>query len=354
MDMRRAPTKVSLLYGLALLLAGAMAGPAVADNKIAQAPSSPASATPAAPAIKGDGGTIRLVDNPYSTQSYARIVMQKFQLDKKYGFNLQIIPGGNTAASISAIQSGGTDFALFNWLDLARMRSAGVNVTGIGPFLQNGADYFVVPANSPIKNLGDFKGRKIGIYSRTSINWVITVAAAQKLYNFDIQKEAFPQEGAANLLRALLEQGQLDASHIFNNLTPDLMVTGKFRTMVQIKELVDQLGLPSTPFLLWAVDTNYAAAHPGNVKAFLAAYRDAVEILRVDDSAWVEHAKELQMTDKAIVLLREEMRADTWSRFAPENEADIRKTFDLLLAIAGPKVMGVSKLPDGFMTLEYQ
>jgi hypothetical protein len=134
MDMRRAPTKVSLLYGLALLLAGAMAGPAVADNKIAQAPSSPATATPAAPAIKGDGGTIRLVDNPYSTQSYARIVMQKFQLDKKYGFNLQIIPGGNTAASISAIQSGGTDFALFNWLDLARMRSAGVNVTGIGPF----------------------------------------------------------------------------------------------------------------------------------------------------------------------------------------------------------------------------
>jgi hypothetical protein len=48
------------------------------------------------------------------------------------------------------------------------------------------------------------------------------------------------------------------------------------------------------------------------------------------------------------------MRADTWSRFAPDSESGIRKTFDLLLAIAGPKVMGVSKLPDQFMTLEYE
>jgi NitT/TauT family transport system substrate-binding protein len=340
--MRRALSKANIFQTLALLLASVVISGA----------SSRVLAQPAG--IKGDGGTVRLVDNPYSTQSYARMVMQKFQLDKKYGFDLQIIPSGNTAASISAIQSGGTDFSIFNWLDLARMRSAGVNVIGIGPFLQNGADYFVVPANSPIKNIGDFRGRKIGIYSRTSVNWVITVAAAQKVYNFDIQKEAFPQEGAANLLRALLEQGRLDASHIFNNLTPDLMVTGKFRILMQIKVLVEQLGLPSTPFLLWAVETNYAAKHPNNVKAFLAAYREAVEILRIDDDAWVEHAKELQMTDPAIALLREEMRVDTWSRFAPKTEADIRKTFDLLFAIAGPKVMGVSSLPDQFMTLEYE
>jgi NitT/TauT family transport system substrate-binding protein len=341
--MRGAPSKAGLFHAVVVLLVGVMASLSV---------SSSAFADPAT--IKGDGGTVRLVDNPYSTQSYARIVMQKFRLDKKYGFNLQIVPSGNTAASISAIQSGGTDFSIFNWLDIARMRSAGVNVMGIGPFLQNGSDYFVVPTNSPIRNLGDFKGKKVGIYARTSINWVITVAAAQKVYNFDIQKEAFVQEGAANLLRALLEQGQLDVSHIFNNLTPDLMVTGKFRIMTQIKELVDQLGLPSTPFLLWTVETNYAAQHPNNVRAFLAAYREAVEILRVDDSAWVEHAKELQMTDPAIALLREEMRVDTWSRFAPETEAGIRKTFDLLLPIAGPKVMGVSRLPDQFMTLEYE
>jgi len=349
--MRTAATKAGVLCRVALLSAGVLAGLTVASRFVFSASSL---AFAVAAAGEGDGGTVRLVDNPYSTQSFARSVMQKSQLDKKHGFNLQIVQSANTTASITAFQAGGTDFGLFNWLDLARIRNAGMNVIGIGPFLQVGADYYVVPANSTMKNISDFKGKKIGVYSRTSINWVITVAAAQKVYQFDIQKDAFVQEGAANLVRALLEQGQLDAAHIFNNLTPDLLVTGKFRIMMQIKELVEQLGLPSSPFLLWAVDANYAAAHPGNVRAFLAAYREAVEILRTDDSAWLDHAKELQMTDPAIALLREEMRADTWSRFTPETPADIRKTFDVLLPIAGAKVMGMSELPNGIMTLEYQ
>ncbi len=114
------------------------------------------------------------------------------------------------------------------------------------------------------------------------------------------------------------------------------------------------MGLPSTPFLLWTTNETYAAAHPDNVRAFLAAYREAVEILRTDDSAWVPHAHELGMTDAAIVPLRTEMRQDTWSQFGPNDEANIRKTFDALLAVNGPKVMGMGRLADGFMTLDYQ
>jgi NitT/TauT family transport system substrate-binding protein len=124
--------------------------------------------------------------------------------------------------------------------------------------------------------------------------------------------------------------------------------------MSQIKDEVDALGLPSIPFLFWAASDTYAAAHPNNVKAFVEAYRDAVEILRTDDSAWVAHAEELGMPDAAIPALRAEMRADTWSRFQPQNEADIRKTFDVLNEIAGPKVVGMTTLPEGFMTLTYQ
>jgi NitT/TauT family transport system substrate-binding protein len=308
----------------------------------------------ATPPVMGDGGTVRVVDNAYSTQSYARITMQTFKLDAKYGIKLQIIPAANTQSTIVAFQSGSADIALFNWLDLARMRNAGIMATGVAPFLQFGADYWVVPANSPLKTIGDLKGHRVGIYSRTSINWVITVAAAQQVYHFDINTESQVQEAAANLLRGLLEQGQLDAAHVFNNLTPDMIVTGKFRIMSQIKDEVDALGLPSTPFLFWAASDTYAAAHPNNVMAFVEAYRDAVEILRTDDSAWVAHATELGMPEAAIPALRTEMRADTWSRFQPQNEADIRKTFDVLYAIAGPKVMGMTTLPQGFMTLKYQ
>ena len=47
-----------------------------------------------------------------------------------------------------------------------RLRIAGVNVVGIGPMVK-WADHFVVPINSPIKNVGDLKGKKIGIVNRT-------------------------------------------------------------------------------------------------------------------------------------------------------------------------------------------
>jgi hypothetical protein len=60
------------------------------------------------------------------------------------------------------------------------------------------------------------------------------------------------------------------------------------------------------------------------------------------------------MDDAAIPPLREEMRHDLMSRFEPTTEAAVRNIFDVLLATAGPAVLGMSKLPDAFMTKEYQ
>jgi hypothetical protein len=42
------------------------------------------------------------------------------------------------------------------------------------------------------------------------------------------------------------------------------------------------------------------------------------------------------------------------SKFEPDTKASIRGMFDILLATAGPKVVGMSKLPDVFMTMQYQ
>ena len=52
--------------------------------------------------------------------------------------------------------------------------------------------------------------------------------------------------------------------------------------------------------------------------------------------------------------LREEMRADLLSSFDAATEPTVRKTFELLLSTAGPEVLGFSKMPDGFMTMQYQ
>jgi NitT/TauT family transport system substrate-binding protein len=304
--------------------------------------------------IRGDGGKIRLLYSPSGTNSFLPFVIQKFGLDRKYGFELQGVPQATTQTGITAIQAGSAELATFGWNDIQRMRSAGIKVVGVGPFLRWGADFSVVPVGSAIRSLGDLKGRKYGVTGRTSLNYILERALTQRIFNFDLEKHATIVEGAPALLRGLAEQGQVDATEMFNSLTPSMIVTRKFRVLAKVSDLVHQIGLPDTPFLLYTVESNYAAAHPGNVKAFLAAYRDAVGILRTDDAVWLERGKEMNMSAEAAALFRNEARTDIWMTFAPDTEANIRKTFYVLLETAGPAILGISALDPGFMTLDYQ
>lgn len=324
-----------------LICASAICLPTVAEETIAQG------------AIKGDGGTIRLLVGPFATNSFPPYVIHKFALDKKYGFTLQVIYAATTQAQATAIQADAAEIGLFDWNDLSRMRNAGIKVVGIAPFLI-WANTVIVPVDSPVRTMGDLKGKKLGLYSRTNLDWAVMRTVARKNYGVELEKQALLQEGAPNLLRGLLEQGQLDATQMFNSLTPAIVATGKFRVLATVRQLVGQLGLPDTPFLMYTAEMNYAAAHPANIKAFLAAYREAIEILRTNDAVWLDRGKEMKLEGQALTLFRDEAREDMMSIFTNNTEADIRKTFEVLLATAGPAIMGMTQLPDGFMTLEYQ
>jgi NitT/TauT family transport system substrate-binding protein len=306
------------------------------------------------PAIHGDGGPVRLMYNPPGTNSFPPWVIQHFGLDKKYGFALVPIPTATTASMATGFQSGGTDIGMFGWNDIARIKNGGINVIGIAPFLAFGADFIVLPKNSSIQNLGDLKGKKVGISGRTAINTIAMEALARQKYHYDLLTDCTLQEGAPPLLWALLEQGQLDATGEFNSVEPAMVATGKFKPLTNIKGIINELGLPDTPYLLYTADQGYAAAHPANVKAFLAAYRDAVQILETNDQPWLDHGHELQMSDDVIAIFRTEARADLRTKFGPTTKDDINKVFAMLLATAGPDAMGMNTLRQDFMTAEYQ
>jgi NitT/TauT family transport system substrate-binding protein len=328
----------------------ALGGLAAATVMPAMAPGARA----AEPAVKGDGGKIRWLANAAGTSAFPPYVMQKYKLDQKYGFELQVIPVANVNAQVTAFQAGAAEFGGLGWNDVARMRAAGVNVVGVAPWL-NWVDCVLVSKESSAKNLGDLKGKKVGTINRTTLNWIVMRAVTINNYKFDLEKDATVQEGAISLLRGLTEQGQLDATMMFNSLAPDMLASGKYRMLASIRDLVKDLGLPDTPFLMHVADAGYAAKNPGNTKAFLAALREAIQILNTDDAVWVEKGRDLKLTDKAALeIFRDEARADMMSTFSPTTEADIRKTFDVLLAVGGASVMGMSTLPDGFMTLAYQ
>jgi NitT/TauT family transport system substrate-binding protein len=304
--------------------------------------------------IKGDGGAIRLLVNPSGSQSFPGFMIKRYGLDKKYGFDLQTIPAQTAQSAVVAIQSGGAEIGAWNWPDAVRMRTAGTKVIGIGPVMK-WANTVVVPAKSTIQSIPDLKGKKVGVIHRTGLDWIVMRAVAQKVYGFNIESELTMQEGAVHLLRGLIEQGQLDATIMYNDFTPGMVASGQYRQLLRIKDLVNQLGIPDTPYIIFAARLDYAAANPMNIKAFLAAYRDAIGIMNSDDSAWVEAAKTLKIVDPDIVgKFRDQTRSLFVPAFSPTAEADIRRTFDVLVETSGPALFGMSKLPDDFMTLQYQ
>jgi NitT/TauT family transport system substrate-binding protein len=340
--------KASFVAGLILTMAVMVAAPARAEEQVAQA------SPPTAANYQGDGGVLRMTNNPAGTNAFAVFVMQKFGLDKKYGFQMQVISTGTASAAATAIQAGSADVIVSDMMDLARMRNAGVKVIGIVPMFKWG-DHIIVPTDSPIHNLGDLRGKRFGTDSIQNSTWFVMRAAGLKTYNIDLLKDTKVQAGGVGLLRGLMEEGQLDATFIYNNITPAMTVTGKFRVLYQMRDLIKQIGLDGdVPFLLHAASEDYAAKHPANIRAYLAAYREAIQILNVNDDVWMEQGRNMKMADPSIPPLRDEMRQDLMSKFEPNTEAGMRNIFDVLLATGGPESMGMSKLPDVLVTLKYQ
>jgi hypothetical protein len=124
--------------------------------------------------------------------------------------------------------------------------------------------------------------------------------------------------------------------------------------LAKVSDLVTRFGMPDTPFLLYGFEASYAAAKPNNVKAFVRAYQDAVQVLRTSDEVWIERGRQMQFPDEASAMFRTEARTDIWLKFEPDTETRIKKVFDSFLPLAGPEVMGTSVLPEGYMSMAYQ
>jgi NitT/TauT family transport system substrate-binding protein len=304
--------------------------------------------------VKGDGGTVRLLYSEFGSNSFPATLMKKFELDRKHGIVIELVPSASDKVRMATLQAGGAEVATLDWGDVARMRKAGVDIVGVSPFLRLGADFSVVPVNSPIKTLGDLKGKKFGVYNRNSLDFILERAVAKAKHQVDLDKETTIQEGAAPLMWALMDQGQLDATEAFNSVAPAMIATGKYRALAKVSDLVTQLGLPETPYLFYAFNGAWVKAHPQNTRAFVAAYHDVIDLLRTNDQVWIDRGAEMKMSSDVAAGFRTEARGDFLRSFSPTAEADIKKVFETLLPIAGPSVFGFTEIPSGILSLDYQ
>ena len=240
----------------------------------------------------------KILRGAFETTGTPRFVMytiQKLGLDKKHGFTLEIKYAVDqvqqSLESVElALQKGEADLIDIDWISIARERAHGKPITSFFPYGQT-IGSLVVPNDSPIKGLPDIRGKRIGIVRVLDKNWVVTRAFCRKVYGFDPQEEVTVVEALSKArLTHLLEKGEVEGAFHFWQMVPPLLLTGRYRKVVDMVDLVQDLAgtKKRIPISAFVTREEVVEKHPNVLKGFIGAFCDVAEHMKANDQIWEE------------------------------------------------------------------
>jgi NitT/TauT family transport system substrate-binding protein len=307
------------------------------------------------------GARVEAADQPVLRGAVLKIGTVNWELDtiisngfdKANGFELKMVPYADNGATRVALEGGEADFAVADWIWVARQRAAGKDYVFV-PY-SRAVGGLVVPGDSTASTLEDLKGRKIGIAGGpVDKSWLILQAYAQKEYGFDLAGETEQVFGAPPLVFKAALSGETAGAINFWHFLAKMKAAG-MRELISVETAATSLGLdPDIPLLGYVLKESYLAENPGMAKALYGASRAAKNLLASDDSAWEALRPQMNAkSDAEFEALRRDFRAGIP---APGNvDEDGAATFFALMAsLGGEKLLGGAKeLPDGlFAELE--
>lgn len=131
--------------------------------------------------------------------------------------------------------------------------------------------------NSPVGALPDLVGKKIAITNPKSTSEMVFLLEIQKL-GIDPGKIQRVSAGGYTQGLTMLEQGAVDAAVLIEPLS--ITTKAKYKTVARAKEI-----LPALTTSVGITTRAYAKAHPDEIRAIIAARRDAVRTLYADPKA---------------------------------------------------------------------
>lgn len=284
----------------------------------------------------------------FGTVNWELDTIAKNGLDAKNGVKMEISYFAGEDASNVAFQAGEVDVIVTDWLEVARLRGEGQDVTFAPYSSSTGA--IMVKADSPVQSLADLKGKKLAVAGGAlDKSWLLIQGMAAK-QGFDIAKENEIIYGAPPLLAEKLRAGEFDAALNYWHFNARLEADG-FRRIVGADDASNVLGATGAVSTLgYAFHQGWANDHMAAISGFLKASRDAKALLKSDDAQWDRlHADGVVKDEGAALLkLRDRYRDGIPARPAADEEADAAKLFEALVTIGGEKLVGSAKtLPDG-------
>ena len=303
-----------------------------------------AAALMASKARADDRPVLRVGTLPFGSLHWEIAALLDNGFDKQAGIVVENVPLASNEAARIGFLSGSVDTIVSDLLFAARLRAEGKNVTFMPYSASEGS--LVVKAGSPIKAIGDLKGKSIGVAGgQLDKSWLLLQAAAKK-QGLDLVGEAKAVFGAPPLLSLKLESGELDAALLYWPYAARLAAKD-YRTIVSVEDLAESLGAKGRIAFAGFVfkDTTPQAT----LVAFGQAERRTEALMADDPGVWTKLRPLMKAPDeKTFVALKEAFQRGIPHKSRDAEIADAKALYATLARIGGPELVGKAlTLPDG-------
>lgn len=293
----------------------------------------------AASGASAASGTIRIAAQKTGTLAWELGVIRAHGLDRQAGLNIETTEFASTESGQIALKGDSVDVILSDWLWVARERTLGDDLVFYPYSSTLGA--VMVPKNSPIRNIADLKGRKLGVAGGPlDKSWLLLQALARRS-GFDLKNQVDISYGAPPLISAMALQGKTDATLTFWNFCAVLEGKG-MRRAIAMADVMRRLGASGPVSMIgYVFHDGWAEHNRALLGRFFAVTHEAKTILANSPSEWQRLAPRIGVSEAAALdIYRQRYIEGIPRRPLADEIADARALYRVLAQVGGPDLVG--------------
>ncbi len=276
----------------------------------------------------------------FGTVNWELDVIKRHGFDRDAGISLEVVGLANKNATAVALLAGDVDLIVSDWIWVNRQRLAGAGYAFLPYSTALGA--LMVPAGSPMKQLDDLKGKRLGIAGGAlDKSWLLLQALVQQDTGSTLKGSLEPVFAAPPLLSEQLRAGRVDGVLTFWPYAARLAAEG-YLPLIEVKDMLSRLGVDaSVPLVGYVFDQAWASANEETIRGFLGASRRAKDLLLTDDAEWEALRPLMKVADdRSFELLRAGYRAGIPRHWGEAEREGARQLFDILAQYGGEALVG--------------
>lgn len=273
----------------------------------------------------------------FGTVNWELDVLKHHNLDKKYGFDLDVVELASKNAQLVSLQSKDVNMIVNDWIWVNTQKAKGKNFS-FYPY-SKATGTLLVNENSNINTLLDLKGKHLGIaggvYDKT---WLLFRAYSKSKYDIDLKDIVNPLFASAPILYKKMQDDSLQAAINFWHFNAKLE-SKNIKALIEISEILKELDIQKdVSFVGWTFDTKFANENKDLINAFLKASKESKEILKNSDEEWNRIKEQMSVkNDKEFEALKNGYKKGIIEEFDEESINDLQKVFKILLKEGGEK-----------------